>query len=215
MTVERVLLIRHGQTEWNAQRRWQGKTHDVTLNDEGRVEARALGEHLKTYDVAAIYSSDQLRSWETATIVGEILGITPKAEIRMREVNAGVFEGRTWPEVETHYPEHAVFYRENMSKMDYRFPEGETWLEVQERAHAAFQDITTSENGPVVALFSHGGTLRRLISRLFPDTMTKDYALHNTSITTIERSGDSWTLTSIGITPHLPKSPADAAPTPE
>jgi len=203
MTVQRILLIRHGQTEWNAQKRWQGKTHGVTLNDEGRAEARTLGEHLKTYGLVAIYSSDQLRSWETATIVGEILGITPKAEIRLREVNAGVFEGRTWPEVETNYPDLAVFYRANASNMDYRFPEGETWLEVQERAHAAFQDIAASENGQVVALFSHGGTLRRLISRLFPDTMTSDYALHNTSITTIERAGESWTLVSLGVTPHL------------
>lgn len=207
--MQRVHLIRHGQTTWNAERRWQGVTSAVPLTDEGRAQSRALANYLLSsgYSVAVLYSSDLGRAWETALILGEALGLIPQADARWREVNAGIFQGRTWPDMEAEFPHYVAEYRargDEFENPDYRFPGGESWAEVQARAYEAFESITAQPRGETVAVVSHGGVIRSLLSKLFhPMSPSEGMRLPNTSITTLDRDGQGWRLVEVGATPHL------------
>jgi len=99
-----LLLARHGETDWNRERRWQGHS-DTPLNDAGREQARALALELADERLDALYSSDLARSAETAEIVGGALGLAVRLDRRLREVDVGEWSGLTRGEVEERYPE--------------------------------------------------------------------------------------------------------------
>ena len=105
MTVERVYLIRHGETDWNTNGRWQGLL-PVDLNDTGRQQAQRLATALLHEEIEAIYTSDLSRAEETAHIVGDVLGIVPVTDARLRELDIGVFQGLTLDEIKQRYPQH-------------------------------------------------------------------------------------------------------------
>src|SRR6476469_1813140 len=83
-----IYLSRHGQTDWNAQRRWQGHA-DPPLNEAGRRESLALGEALEARGISRVYSSDLARARETAKIVGRVLAVEVELDARLREVDVG------------------------------------------------------------------------------------------------------------------------------
>ncbi len=196
----RVLLIRHGVTDWNIERRWQGVV-DVPLNDEGRRQAQLLADHLKAHSIDAIYSSDLARAWDTAVVIGQGVGVPPQADQRLRETNAGVFQGLTGDEVNRRYPRELAQFNSNY--MDFVIPNGESQRQVQTRAYAAFQEIV-ARGGKEIALVSHGGTIRMLLRKLVADEeMISVTHITNTSITTLEQRDAAWHLIEISATPHL------------
>lgn len=202
MTSKQILLIRHGETDWNAQQRWQGQAHHVPLNVLGRTQAQALGQYLAQQRIDALYSSDLIRTWETASIVGEALKITPQADARWREIHVGLFQGHTRQELETRYPEHWATF--NARKDDYCFPDGESWTQVGARAAAALSDLAKQDTFSSIAVVSHGGTLRCLMSETFPHLPeASQIRFTNTSITTLRANGAGWELINAAITPHL------------
>jgi len=89
-----LLLVRHGETDWNAERRWQGHA-DVPLNERGREQARALAEQLAGESVDAIYSSDLSRARDTADILGARLDVPVVVDADLREIDVGPVEGLT------------------------------------------------------------------------------------------------------------------------
>src|SRR5260370_4131906 len=97
-----ITLIRHGETSWNAQGKWQGHAH-VPLNDEGRRQAARLAEYLaeSNGDITAIYASDSVRAYETAQIIGARLGKSVVPDVRLREIDMGEWQGLTEDEVRT------------------------------------------------------------------------------------------------------------------
>lgn len=201
MTIERVLLIRHGETDWNVQGRWQG-FEQTPLNAQGRTQAKALADYLRHRPIAAIYSSDLLRAWQTATALGETLGLTPEPHTDWREHHLGIFQGLTRDAIQAKYPNEWASMRAD--QMGYVIPKGESRRDLQRRAHRAWDAILERARGPEVAIVSHGGTIKMLLMRLFgelPEVM--EAHLPNTSVTTVERSGQGWRLVEIGATPHL------------
>ncbi len=200
--LERIYLIRHGESDWNAARRWQGMA-PTGLNTVGRRQAQALADFLRDRPIGAVYSSDLPRALETAHILAAALGVLPQVDARWREINIGVFEGMTTAEVEQAYPAELAAWRADMP--DYRVPNGETRRELQDRAAAAWEQAAAGAKGGEVAVVSHGGTIRLLLRRLFgPEAPHEPHTLPNTSITTLTRAaGGVWTLASTGETPHL------------
>jgi broad specificity phosphatase PhoE len=202
MSIERILLIRHGETDWNTQGRWQG--HEmVPLNEKGREQARKLAVHLSSHPLGSIYTSDLPRARETAEIVAEELGITPILEQRFREWHLGIFQGLTRDEVVVKYPTE---YEENRNDyLDYVIPNGESRRQMQMRAYEAWQEIINEAVGPEVAIVSHGGTLKLLLIKLFESDAPalRDIHIDNTSMTTIERYRDYWRIVGLAATPHL------------
>jgi broad specificity phosphatase PhoE len=143
-----LLLVRHGETNWNAERRWQGHA-DVPLNDRGRAQAHALAEQLAGESIDAIYSSDLSRARDTAEIVGARLDMPVVVDAELREIDVGPIEGMTAEETGT--------------------PDG--WHGEPKEAHAerilrAVQRIAEQHPDDRVLVVTHGGSMRRVHEHL-------------------------------------------------
>jgi probable phosphoglycerate mutase len=99
MEPTRIIAIRHGETAWNVAARIQGQL-DVGLNDTGRWQARRVGEALANEDIATVYTSDLGRAHETARSIGEATGVPVVPDQGLRERSFGLFEGKTFSEIE-------------------------------------------------------------------------------------------------------------------
>lgn len=199
----KVLLIRHGETDWNHSGRWQGHT-DIPLNDTGRAQARALAKRLSSWPIRAIYSSDLQRAAQTAEILGETLGLAPTLEPALRERNGGVFEGLTASQLQASHQQALLCMREKGAAP----PGGESALEVANRITGAFDTILSQHQGELLAIVSHGGALISLISHIlgFPAgerahlTVAGNTGL---SVVTVDEYGSRLTL--LNDTSHLEK----------
>lgn len=202
MNVERVLLIRHAETGWNAEGRWQG--HElVPLNEKGKSQARKLAAHLSKRPIGSVYTSDLPRTLETAQTVADAVGVTPILDERLREWHLGIFQGMTRDEILVKYP--TELEANNNDYYDYVIPQGESRRQMQARAYQAWLDIIAEGIGPEIAVISHGGTLKLLLLKLFESDAPALRAMHidNTSITTLERHRDYWRIVGLAATPHL------------
>jgi broad specificity phosphatase PhoE len=151
-----ILLARHGETTENRERRFQGQK-DVPLNDRGREQARALADLAAREDLAALYTSTLARARETAEIVGERIGLEPRPDDRLKEVDVGEWQDRLKDDVKREDPEGwAAFER---AGDDFRFPGGESFAEQQERVIAALVDITQRGELPALVV-CHRGVVR-------------------------------------------------------
>jgi probable phosphoglycerate mutase len=134
-----ILLARHGETDWNAERRWQGHV-DRPLNELGREQAESLADALEGESIAAIYSSDLLRAHETARIVGARLGIEVVVDPALREMDVGSWSGLTNDEIQDRFPEQF----ERWSPGEHPPHDGETRDELRARVLAAVERIATA-----------------------------------------------------------------------
>jgi broad specificity phosphatase PhoE len=154
----RIWLVRHGQTDWNAEGRWQGQTpHAPPLNGVGLAQAQALADELARASYDAIYSSDLVRAKQTAEIIAAKLGLPVLFDPRLREVNLGAWEGLLGAEVERDFPLELAERRANPAHQ--RPPGGETVAEVAERARAALSDIHSARPVGSVIAVTHGVTM--------------------------------------------------------
>lgn len=198
---KRILLIRHGQTDWNTEGRWQGMM-DVPLNSTGIAQARALAQHLTGRPVAAIYSSDLQRAALTAQTIGAALAVQPKFDARLRELNIGMLQGMTYMEMMERFP--ATVAQMRADYMDFVFPQGESRRMLQSRAYSFWEEVLAAETGPETVLVTHGGVIRVLLMRLFADEIgIQSHGFNNTSITVVEQEGEGWRLAQVGSTVHL------------
>lgn len=153
MTV--LLLARHGETDWNAQHRWQGHA-DPLLNDRGLAQAEALAEELAGEGIDAIYASDLARARQTAEIVARRLRVPVKLLGDLREIDFGEAEGLTTAEVEERYPGALAAYRERGEAL----PGGETTANLTTRALAAVKRIADEHPDGTILVVAHGGSIR-------------------------------------------------------
>jgi probable phosphoglycerate mutase len=153
--VTELLLVRHGETDWNRDRRFQGHA-DPPLNDAGREQARALADELAGERIDFVYTSDLVRARETAEIVASRLGAEIVARRELREIDVGEWEGLTWPEIEERHPEGARSWHEH----GHGWKSGETYDQLGERNIAALQRIAADHPAQRVLVVGHGGTVR-------------------------------------------------------
>lgn len=157
-----ILLVRHGQTDWNRARRFQGHT-DIPLNAVGIEEARRLAQRLSVEPLEAVYSSDLLRAFETARPSAQrhLLVAEPSAELRERSY--GIFEGLTVAERAARFPlEHARWASHDPS---YVIPGGESQETFRERIFAAVDRIAARHAGRAILIVTHGGGLDMIYRR--------------------------------------------------
>ena len=143
-----LLLVRHGETDWNAERRWQGHA-DVPLNDRGREQARALAEQLAGEQIDAIYTSDLSRARVTADAVGTRLGVEVVTDPDLREIDVGAIEGLTAEEAKA-----------------FEGWQGEPIEAHAERVLRAVQRIAERHPDGRVLVVTHGGSMRRIHEHL-------------------------------------------------
>lgn len=202
----RVLLIRHGETAWNALGRWQGNA-PVPLNEAGLAQARALATYLaaQPWRIDVIYSSPLPRARQSAQAIADALGLPVRTDDRLREVDLGDWQGLNRAEVEAWDAERYAAYVADWYNV--APPNGESRRALQARARAAFDDITARHPGATIAIVSHGGTLGMLLESLLGPVERP--SLSNTSITVLEQDapGDDWALVTAGWAPHLSEQP--------
>lgn len=156
MSATRILLARHGETDWNRIGRWQGHA-DPPLNETGRRQAAVLAEQLRGDSVAAVYSSDLRRASETAHIVAGRLGLSVVEDPALREIDVGSWSGLTRAQVAARFPEG--FARWQAGEIGH---DGETREELTERVVAAVERIGGTHEGATVLVVTHGGAIRAL-----------------------------------------------------
>jgi probable phosphoglycerate mutase len=159
----RVFLVRHGATVLSAEDRYAGTT-DVSLSDEGRGQARALGRRLAGEPVAAVYASPMSRTQETARLIAEGRGLTVQAVPELRETDHGHWEGKTREEVRSRFP--AEYGRWERDPFTFAPSGGETGLQVLARALPSFLSIVERHAGQSVLIVSHKATIRLVIGEL-------------------------------------------------
>ena len=196
-----ILLIRHGQTDWNLIKRAQGHI-DQRLNDAGRRQSERLAARLAGWPIKAIYSSDLRRASETAAIVGRQHSLTPLLDTAFRERNGGIFEGHTAEEQRRLYPDEMRAFLE----LGHAPPGGESNLDLARRATPALERIAAAHQGQMIALVSHGGTLRVLIAYLLGLPVGRKAPLRvsgNTGLTIVEIDQKERTITLMNDCCHL------------
>lgn len=201
MTLSTLYLVRHGETAWNAEHRWQGHI-DIPLMETGIAQARRLAEHLRSTPIAAIYSSDLQRARMTADIIAEAQGIAAQPDERWREMNTGKFQGLTHDEIVSNYADDLRLLNENW--LDHIVEGGESRRMMRVRLLAALDDVLANTQGEAALVVSHGGSIRLLLRTLFPDHPDAQHKpIENTSLTTLNYDGSVWTLHAMSETPHL------------
>ncbi len=157
MDATRIIAVRHGETAWNVDTRLQGHL-DIELNDKGLWQARRLAQALAHEPVAAVYSSDLARAWQTAQEIARGHALTVHPEPRLRERAFGHFEGRTFVDIERELPEQAERWR----RRDPEFAPaggGESLLQFRARVTQAVAELADRHPGELLLLVAHGGVM--------------------------------------------------------
>jgi len=162
LTPALLLLARHGETDWNRERRVQGHT-DIPLNEEGRRQARKLAERLRAFEIHALLASDLARAAETARIVGEALRLAPRFSPAWREIGLGALEGRDAPGAHKDFGELVSAAARQAEPIG---EGGETFLGFEARILEGYGQLASDHADRNVLVVSHGGTLKTLIAHL-------------------------------------------------
>lgn len=186
-----VYLVRHGETQWNAERRIQGQS-DSPLTDNGEQQAWQVGARAKTLGITHIISSDLGRTRRTAEIIAEVCGCDIMFDSRLRELNMGVLEKRR---IESLSAEEEGWRRQLVNGTeDGRIPDGESMQELGNRMHAALVSCLELPAGSRPLLVSHGMALGCLLSTILglPAYAERRLRLRNCSISRVDYQQSPW-----------------------
>jgi probable phosphoglycerate mutase len=206
----RLILIRHGETEWNREGRIQGYHGDSPLTATGRTQAQKLATRLAGESTATLHSSDSERARQTAAPIAAALKTCITFDAALRERNYGEFEGWTYAELEREHPDAYGKFRSR--EPAYAPPGGESGDQFRERILAALERIAAGAAGGRAAIVTHGGVLGviyRHVNGASPDAK-RDYSLHNASINRLVYSGGGWSIESWGDVTHLGAGSGDS-----
>ena len=202
--VVRLVLWRHGQTSWNAERRFQGHS-DIALDETGQDQARNAARYLAAMEPSAIYSSDLVRAMETASFLAGLTGLPVLPEKDLRERGGGSWEGLTDAEIRAGYPAEYATWNP---------PDGEPVAVVADRAAAAFARIADGlSDRSLAVLVSHGAAINLGISRLLglPERTRVIGPLGNCAWSVLGRRTGSWRLLehNVGVLPDVAPEPVE------
>jgi probable phosphoglycerate mutase len=202
MDTTQIILVRHGETDWNATGRMQGQS-DMPLNALGRTQAQCVARCLAHEPIGAIYSSDLARALDTAMIIGQALGLSVVTSPRLRERRYGSWEGLTWSEIQAHYPDQMAERRAR--PLEFAPLGGETGGELLARALAELQCIGQRHPGEVVVVVTHGGLCYVLLNHILGSVNgdRREFTFGNASIHRLEVTGARWAVISMNETAHL------------
>jgi broad specificity phosphatase PhoE len=194
-----LYLVRHGLSLGNRDGRVQSATTE--LAPEGLAQAERTGRWLAGYfagrgtPVAALYSSDYRRAWQTATIIGRYLDMLPTAVPGLREKHPGIAEGKSWAELAQLYPEYASAWND-FSNLEWGWPGGETRRQLRDRVVAAIATLAAQHRpGDQVVVVTHGGPIWAYLTGAVPGSpVLTDTDMANCSITHVHFPADGGTL---------------------
>jgi broad specificity phosphatase PhoE len=195
----RLILIRHGETDWNVQKKYCGYK-DVPLNARGRKQARLLRTRLGSIPIDAIYTSDLKRAVETARLAS---GNAKMIRIRgLRELNFGALEGLDHAEIMKKYPVPYSKWLKNPFKR-HSIPKAESMGAFKRRIAKSIKEILAANEGKTVAIFCHGGTISVFFTRILGKKGFWRYVPKSTSVSIVEYRGRKPRVTLFNCTEHL------------
>jgi 2,3-bisphosphoglycerate-dependent phosphoglycerate mutase len=204
----RVLLVRHGETDWNRDARIQGHT-DIPLNATGRWQAERVAEAVRDDGLHAIYSSDLLRAAQTADAIADATGLTVRHERGLRERSFGAFEGHRFVDIEQSHPGEASRWK----RRDPTFepPGGESLNGLSGRVVETAVRLSRHHAGQSIALVSHGGVLDILYREATRIDLQapRSWLLANASVNRLLHSEEGFVLLLWGDTSHLDERSCD------
>jgi probable phosphoglycerate mutase len=204
-----VYLIRHGETDWNLERRWQGHT-DIPLNTIGKQQSKRLAERLCTeqtrFDV--LYSSDLTRAYQTAWEIGSALHVPVEMLPPLREIDLGIWSGLTREEIREQFPVEFALLSQGQ---DIPRGGGETLAALRARVVNTIEAMVAQHPGETLAFVSHGGAIRMML-RYVCETFNLDNFpckhIGNTAISLLHHSvKDGWELLRCNDMAHLEPYP--------
>jgi len=198
----RLCLVRHGETDWNSERRLQGQI-DIELNATGLAQARAVRGGLADQRFVAVYSSTLTRAWATAeiAIAGSGLAVSPAPTLRERHY--GVYQGLTAAEAALRHPQ--VHRRHERRDIDFDYESGESLTGFATRVMTGLTQIAERHTGEAVLGFTHGGVLdivyRAAIGRRLEGP--RDFPIPNAGINWLEYEEGTWRILNWADQRHL------------
>lgn len=177
----RLILIRHGVTDWNQEKKYSGFT-DIGLNPDGKKQVKKLSQRLKRQEIHKVYSSDRKRALQSARIIFKQMRITLVPGIR--EMHFGIFEGLTYKRIMRQYPE--IYRKWLKHPFGAGIPEGETLADFQKRVTGSIKKITSMNRNKTTAVVCHGGTISVYINHILKSKDFWTQIPHSASVTIVE-----------------------------
>lgn len=208
MEPTRLIAIRHGETDWNADARIQGHT-DIPLNATGRWQAAQLAQALAGEPLHAVYASDLLRAMETAAGVAAAAGVAVQPEPGLRERGFGTFEGLRFDEIEQRWPEQSLRWRRR--DPDFGPAGGETLTAFYERCVSVATQLAARHAGQCIALVAHGGVLDCLYRAATRQSLQapRTWQVGNAALNRLLHTPQGFTLVGWGDDAHLARPALD------
>lgn len=203
-----IYLVRHGETAWNADGRFQGQ-QDVSLSERGCQQAQTVAATMTSLPLQAIYTSDLRRSAETAEAIAAPHRLAVIPDRRLREAFFGEWEGLTLPQIAARWPEIVAAWRADSLRT--RPPGGETLEQVQARVAEALAAIVQAHPHGTIAIVGHGGSVRAIIATVLGADLSifRRLRLDNCSISSVRVDDEGrYSLTGMNDICHLgPQAP--------
>ncbi|MBL7210026.1 MAG: histidine phosphatase family protein [Dehalococcoidia bacterium] len=199
----RLVLVRHGETVWNQERKIQGGTSDTELSEVGRKQAEGVGLSLKGMEISAIYSSPLKRALDTAQAIASHHQLEVQVEPDLREIDAGDLEGRSIVELGTTFSQFLLRWRQGQGSE--KMPGGESVIDVANRVWSVIQRIVSKhDQGTVVVASHYFVTVVAICKALgWPLTNIERIRVQNGSVSVLEFRETRTCLVSLGDVCHL------------
>jgi 2,3-bisphosphoglycerate-dependent phosphoglycerate mutase len=197
-----VIIVRHGQTQWNIKTIRQGHL-DSPLTERGIAQAKALGERLAIETFTALYSSDLGRALQTAQVIAAATGHSIVTDPRLRERNLGIFQGLNGQEIQQKFPEEYRLHRS--LGPDYIIPGGESVRQQVERNLEYLNELAEKHLGERIVIVTHGGVLSGLFRHTFsiPFNAPRRFEFTNAGLNVFNYEQGNWYLQTWGDISHL------------
>lgn len=203
MSETRFIVVRHGETAWNALGRIQGHL-DSPLNEEGLAQALLVGDRLAHESFACLYSSDLGRALQTAQPIADRSGRAVQTDVRLRERKLGIFQGLTGAECEFRFPDEYARFRARHP--DHAIPgDGESPRQIYDRVSGAFTSLALDNPESCVVVVTHGGVLDALYRLVqgIPLERSRDFPIFNASLNIVRCTNGRWSIERWGDISHL------------
>lgn len=202
MSATRIILLRHGETVWNLEGRYQGHL-DSPLTSAGEAQASALARRLATAKFSALYSSDLGRARQTAARIAELSGQEVRVEPRLRERCLGIFQNLLREELKVKFPDEYQQFKSGGP--EHVIPQGESTRQAADRTNACLEELAARHAGETLVVVTHGGTVSALLRHVLglPLDAPRRFDRTNASWNVFRVAGGKWFLETWGDVSHL------------
>lgn len=198
----RLLLVRHGETDWNLAGRYQGQM-DIPLNARGQEQAKALGVALQRETIHAAWASDLRRAWDTAQLITARQNLPVTPEPRLRELCFGSWQGLTYSEIQQRLPQSLAAWQ--LDPMRNAPPGGETLEQLAGRVGSLFNELSSRSPEEVLLVVAHGGAIKILLCLALglPPSQYWQFRLENASLSELGLYPQGAIISRLNDTSHL------------